>query len=290
MSEKQAELLLAAVITARSTSYVLSKTLMNDMGPMTLMAVRFLLAFGILAVIFCKKLRRLRRSAVFSGLALGGLYFAVMAAELLGLQTTSSSTTSFLENTAVVFVPVFSALLYRRLPEKKILASAAVTLFGVGFLTLKESGIQFTAGELLCLAAAVLYAFAIILTDRLAQREDPLTLGILQLGCMGFLGLVGAFLFETPHLPAGTGQWAAMAGLAVVCSCFGFTLQPVAQKYTTAERAGVFCALNPLAAGAMGSVFLGETLSPLALLGAGLVICGILIAVYPAKSKSPSVL
>ena len=52
MTRTQAELLLAAVIIARSTSYVLTKVGLQDMGKFTLLAVRFLLAFAFLAVLF----------------------------------------------------------------------------------------------------------------------------------------------------------------------------------------------------------------------------------------------
>ena len=41
MTRTQAELLLAAVIIARSTSYVLTKVGLQDMGKFTLLAVRF---------------------------------------------------------------------------------------------------------------------------------------------------------------------------------------------------------------------------------------------------------
>ena len=45
-----------AVIIARSTSYVLTKVGLQDMGKFTLLAVRFLLAFAFLAVLFWRRL------------------------------------------------------------------------------------------------------------------------------------------------------------------------------------------------------------------------------------------
>lgn len=55
MTRTQAELLLAAVIIARSTSYVLTKVGLQDMGKFTLLAVRFLLAFAFLAALFRRR-------------------------------------------------------------------------------------------------------------------------------------------------------------------------------------------------------------------------------------------
>ena len=45
MSRKQAELLLAAVISIRATSYLFSKVALQSLEPFNLLAIRFLLAF-----------------------------------------------------------------------------------------------------------------------------------------------------------------------------------------------------------------------------------------------------
>ena len=81
MTHTQAELLLAAVIIARSTSYVLTKVGLQDMGKFTLLAVRFLLAFAFLAALFRRLLLQIDRRTLLSGLAMGGIYFCVMTAE-----------------------------------------------------------------------------------------------------------------------------------------------------------------------------------------------------------------
>lgn len=284
MSRRNAEILLVTVIIARSTSYLLSKITMDTMGPLTLMGFRFLLAFAILAVIFYKRLLHIKKDTLLRGLAMGGLFFAVMCAELFGLRTTPSSTTSFLENTAVVFVPIFEAILCRKLPQGKIFFSACLTLFGVGLLTLKGSGFSLHFGEMLCILAAVFYAASLILTDRLSRKDDAFVLGILQVGFMGLFGMIGAFLFETPTLSQSGTDWLAILFLAIVCSSFGFTLQPVAQKYTTSERSGILCAVNPVAASVLGVIFLDEQLGLYGIAGAVLVMAGILIATIKADS------
>jgi len=72
--------------------------------------------------------------------------------------------------------------------------------------------------------------------------------------------------------------WLALVLLACVCSCFGFTLQPIAQKYTSAETTGLYCAFGPLGAGILGWICLGEALSLLAFAGAILILISIWIA------------
>lgn len=275
MSRKSAELLLAAVIIARSTSYIFSKIVMENLDPLNLMAVRFILAFIFLSVLFFKRVVNIDKTSFQNGVILGSIFFAVMCAELFGLKFTDSSVTSFLENTAIVFVPLFEAVLCRRLPKLFSVLSAAAALAGVGLLTLKSGAFSLTFGELLCLLAAVLYAVAIIATDRLSKKGDALLTGIVQVGTMGALGLVFSFIFETPHLPQTGNEWGMIIILAIVCTGFGFTLQPVAQSGTTAETAGLMCALNPLVAGSLGVIFLNESVNTAGITGAILIITAI---------------
>ena len=73
--------------------------------------------------------------------------------------------------------------------------------------------------------------------------------------------------------------------LSVVCSVFGFTLQPVAQQGLTASRAGMFSVLNPLAALLWGYLILGERITSVKALGAALIVAGLLL---PAVSDGGS--
>lgn len=278
-SRRGSELLLAGVIVARATGYLFSKIGMTGLGMFNLLALRFLLAFALLAALFFPRLRRIDRQSLRAGLIMGGLYFLVMTSELSGLRRTTSSNVSFLENTAIVLVPLLGAAVSRRAPGGRAVLCAVVTLAGVGFLTL-GGAVQLGAGEAFSLLAALLYASAILTTDRLTHSGDVDTLsaGIVQVATIGTLSLVASVLAESPRLPQSGMEWLSVAALAVVCSGFGFTLQPVAQAGTTAERAGMFCALNPLVATLLGVVFLQERIGMQSLIGAALILAGIILS------------
>lgn len=279
MTRKRAELLLAAVISIRATSYLFSKVALQSLQPFNLLAIRFLLAFALLSFITRKRMAGLKTKTVLRGTALGGAFFLTMGCEMLGLLTTDSSVTSFLENSAVVIVPLLQAVLLRRFPKPVIVFSGLVTMTGIGFLTLQGTGgFQFTSGQLFCMGAAFFYASAIILTDRFSREDDPLVLGVLQVGFIGLFSLCASLIFEQPHLPVQPAVWGAIAVLAVICTGFGFTLQPVAQRGTTAERAGLFCALNPLTATVLGVLVLHENFGMQSIIGGVLVLSGILLS------------
>jgi drug/metabolite transporter (DMT)-like permease len=275
MTRRKAEFLLAAVIIARSTSYLFSKIGLEDMGPFTLLAIRFLLAFSLLTVLFWKRIIHIKPKTVLYGMILGGSFFGVMTAELHGLRTTSSSTASFLENTAIVFVPLIEAILHRKLPRASVIFCSGITLTGVALLTFHGGAFTLSSGELLCILAAIFYAVSIILIDRLASKDDPVAIGMLEVGFLGLFSLIAAFIFETPHLPSNGQQWSVIFVLAIVCTVFGFTFQPVAQRHIPSERAGLFCALNPTMAAILGLVLLNERFGLQGVIGGILILSGI---------------
>lgn len=277
MSRRQAELLLAAVILTRSTGYLFSKAGIESLCVFNLLAARFLLAFALLAIIFFRKFKGVKPCDILRGAVLGGVFALVMALELTALKTTDTSTASFLENTAIIFVPLIEALLLRRAPERTALISAAAALAGVALLTLGSGSFGFTAGELYCLCAALVYAAAIIITDRFSRRGDGLMMGVMQVGFIGIYALAASFIFEAPRLPSGGTEWGVIFALAIVCTCVGFTFQPVAQAHLSSECAGLFCALSPVFASLLGVVFLGEPVTLQGVFGSALILFSLYI-------------
>ena len=276
MSRRQAELL-AAVILTRSTGYLFSKAGIESLGVFNLLAARFLLAFALLAIIFFGKFKGVKPCDILRGAVLGGVFALVMALELIALKTTDTSTASFLENTAIIFVPLIEAWLLRRAPERTALTSAAAAVAGVALLTLGSGGFGFTSGELYCLCAALLYALAIIITDRFSRRGDGLMIGVMQVGFVGIYALAASFIFEAPRLPSGGTEWGVILVLAIVCTCVGFTFQPVAQAHLSSECSGLFCALSPVFASLLGVVFLGEPVTLQGVFGSALILFSLYI-------------
>ena len=286
MSKRAAEWLLAAVIFARSTSLLFAKVGLESMSPLNLLAVRFGLAFVVLCVIFWKKLRTVTRTDLLHGMILGAVFFAVMTCETFALTMTTASNVSFLVNTAIVIVPLFEAVLHRKAPDHRTLLCAAVTLAGVGFLTLKDGIAGFGLGEALCLLEACLYACGIILTGRFSQKGDTILLGMFQIGFLGLFAAIASPLAGTPHLPQNGTEWGVILALALVCSCFGFTFQPVAQRYTTADRAAQLCAINPLSTAVLSAIFLRERMGVQGVIGAALILLGIVLHNYHKSGKA----
>ena len=280
---KQYELLLAAVIAARATSFLFSKLLLQELAPFNLLAVRFLLAFVLLALAFGKKLLRMERRSFLAGLAVGALFFLTMSMELQALRRADTSLVSLLENCSIMFVPLLEILLFRKLPDRTTALSVLIAMAGVAALALQQGSLS--GGFGFGLLAGVCYAFAILVTAKLTHDSaDTISIGIVQVGTIGLLSLLASFALEEPRLPQGTQQWLMLAVLTIVCTGFGFTLQPMAQSHVSADRAGLFCAISPAIAALLGVTVLRERLGALSLLGLALILLSILLP-YLEKDK-----
>ena len=104
---------------------------------------------------------------------------------------------------------------------------------------------------------------------------DAFQLGVFQLGVTGVCNLILAFLVETPHFPTEPSIWGAVAFLSIFCTGVAFIVQPIAQQYTSASHTGVIFALEPVFAGIVAFVLVGEVLTAKAYLGAVLMVASI---------------
>lgn len=282
-NRRHAEGLLAAVIFARSTSFLLVKHCLTAFSVFNLLAVRFTIAAVLLVIIFNRHLRGLTLKTLSCGVILGVVFFAMMAGETIALSKTSSSTTALVESSAIMLVPFLSWAFFHQKPTKANVVAAAVAFTGVVF-TIGQSGrIVLSPGIIWCLGTAVIYALSVIVTDAFSKRDDAFTLGVIQVAVMAVCSVIATFLVETPTLSAPGSVWGNVLYLAVVCSVFGFAIQPYAQSGTTSNRASLFLAITPATATVLGVIFLHETLTWLGAVGVALILSSFFLANRPPK-------
>ncbi|KQL39261.1 hypothetical protein AN960_09860 [Bacillus sp. FJAT-25509] len=287
MTQKQANLLMATVSIGWGTSYIFMKLLADTVSPFTVVALRFGIAFLIMIIIFNKKLisvnTKLLGYSAIVGLLLCGIFISLM----YGMKSTSASSAGFLTSTTVILVPVLQTLITRKLPRKEVIYGVITVSIGLALLTIKDD-FTFSLGSILCLLAALLYGIHIIVTNYFVQKVDAFQLGIFQLGFAFLFSLIGNFILETPVLvlPNGVIQWSAILGLAIICSAYGFVMQPIAQKYTTPESTGFLFSLEPVFSAIFAFIFLNENMGGQGYLGALLILAGVLMANTSFKKQT----
>lgn len=238
MTQRQANLILATVSLAWGASYIFMKITVDVIPPITIVALRFGIAFIVMVLIFFKKIIRVDAKTLKYSAIVGALLCGIFIALMYGVKNTTASTAGFLTSTTVILVPVLQIFITRKLPSRKIVCGVLIVSTGLALLLIGDD-FTIASGAYYCLVAALLYAVHIIVTNRFVREVDALQLGIYQLGFATFFATVGTFLFETPVLPASAIHWFSILGLALICSAYGFVMQPIAQKYTTDRKSVV---------------------------------------------------
>ena len=265
-------------------SYLFTKQGLHTLPVFNFAALRFSIGFIVAVLIFPRHFSKINAKTIKGGAILGFFLFLAIFGLNYGIQFTTISNAGFLGSMTVLFVPILSAVIFKKLPEKKIIAACLSAAFGIALLTLKSAA-GVGLGDMVCLTAALAYACHIITAKRLNDTRgmDTLNLGISQLGFTAIYALVFSLIFETPHLPAAADAWISVLFLGIFCSAFGFVSQVVAQKYTTPAHIGLIFALEPVFAAFFASAFAGEKLFLIQMIGAVIVFLSVVFVQVDVK-------
>lgn len=278
----KADLMLLLVTLCWGVSYYLVDVSLEDMGSFTLNANRFLIAFVVAALIAFPKLKNVSKKTLKYSVILGVLLVFVYIGATFGIQYTTLSNTSFLCGLAVVFTPLISSIIYKRVPDRKLTFVIIMSTVGIALLTLKDNftiNYENILGDFLSVMCAFVYAIDLLVTEKAVAHEDvnPFQLGVFQLGVTGVLNLVLAFILEQPHLPTQPRIWGSVLFLAILCTGVAFIVQAIAQQYTSASHVCVIFSLETVFAGIVAYVFAKEVLTLKSYIGAILMIASIFV-------------
>jgi drug/metabolite transporter (DMT)-like permease len=280
----QADLWLAFCSLIWGATFVVVKSALADASVFVFLLLRFTLAAVTLALIYRVAVRRMDRATLWAGAAIGWFMFSGYALQTIGLQYTTPSKAAFITGTSVVMVPVLHALISRRRAGAWVWAGAIAALVGLYFLTVPKAGLgNLNKGDLWVFGAAILWAFHILLVGHYSPRHSVGALTFMQVAVSAgltalFLPLIWKTGLETPHV-----SWTPNLISAVLITAFGataiaFSIQVWAQRFTTPAHVAILFSLEPVFAALTSFVFYGEWLSGRAILGAALVLAGILAA------------
>ncbi|MSO37171.1 MAG: DMT family transporter [Acidimicrobiia bacterium] len=209
---------------------------------------------------------------VRGSVALGAVTAFAYQTQNLGLEQTTTSNSAFITGLAAVFVPVFEAIWFRRVPRRGIYVALAMSLLGLFLLTGAESSLEL--GDVLTLCAAAAFGLWYVVVGELVPRFQIVTLTAVQLAAVAFFSLC-VVPFE------GWGTIDRSVLLAVVftgigCSAIAFAIEMWAQRTIEPSRAGILMLFEPVVAGLVGYA-IGERLGVIGYLGALMILAGIVV-------------
>ncbi|MFO0990982.1 MAG: DMT family transporter [Hyphomicrobiales bacterium] len=214
------------------------------------------------------------------------VFLALLSGFLLGwdlvLWNNAILMTSVMEATVLVMLfPIIVAIaeigLFGRRPDNRLLIGGFVAFVGTAVIAFSGKGGESSlTGDLMALAAAVFYAGSLLLSAGLVQRIDSRSVTPwVILG--GALGALPFGIFEEVIIPHNAYGWGYLAiyGLLTFTS---YALYNVALSKLPTTLVAITAYGQPVIATGLAIVLLGEFPSPVGLMGALIVIAGLLIA------------
>lgn len=314
MSQIAADLLLLFVTLIWGTTFVVVKNTIETMGPLTYIAIRFLIAgLALLAWHVVKAGKpRIRTGAAdadgsaqpagapsldsrrsrglppgyawyeesrqfYAGCVLTGLaLFFSYATQTLGLVTVAAGKAAFITGLYVVMVPAASRAITRAAPDRATILGVLLATAGLGLMSLRLP-FQMATGDLMVFLCAVGFTAHILLVDRYAERGDTVLFVAVQLLVVSAASFVYAAVAERP-ICIPVGAWPAILYTALLATAFAFLMQSAVQRYTSATHTALIFSAEPVFGAFFAWWLAKETLLAREIVGAGLIMAGMLVA------------
>jgi len=256
------------------------------------------IAFAVLAGVNWRSLRGLSRTDLKLGAAAGLLLGMGYQFQTSGLKFTTAPKAAFITGLVVVIVPLLSAVPGVELrgalkPTFDTYAGAGLAFAGLVLLTTPPgAGLALFSGlgigELLCLGCAVAFAAHLMMLARAARQVSARKLGTLQIGFAAMVLLVTLPMGGRPYFHGTLMVWVALGVTAVLATAAAFTIQSWAQQHLPASHTALIFTLEPVFAWLTSLLFFGEELGRRAMLGAGLILAGIVLSEVRPTSRGKS--
>lgn len=261
-------LLTAALIWG--SSFIVMKSAVDFVPTFLLLAIRFSVGTGLLAVIFCRRLTRITRKTLWRGAIVGALLFTAYTVQTWGLKGTTPGKNAFLTAVYCVLTPFVNWVLIRRRPGKWNWIAAVGCLAGIGLVSL-DGDLTMGQGDALTLLGGVFYALHLVAVSRFGEEEDPVLLTLVQFAAAAACCWIGTWATET--IPTGwtPAAWAELMYLAVFATTAALLLQNVGQSMTPAAPAAILLSLESVFGVLFSVLFYGETVTLRLALGFGLI-------------------
>ena len=254
--------------------------------------------FALASVLLSPFLWRARRGDVQAGVLAGLVLFFCYVFQIEGLALTTSNRNAFVCGLNVLVVPLLGVFAGKA-PERRILVALVLALAGL-FALCWDGGVTWGRGDTLALLAALCFGSYIKIMEAATRKVERLmTLTAAQILTVALCAAAWLLLREVPHGggPEADAYWSFIATalrryapnliyLGVVATAAIISLQTWGQSHSSANEAAVIYAFEPGCAAIFGYFWLGETMAWTGLLGAALLISGMIVSQWSTERPS----
>ena len=301
----RAYLLMLFVVAVWGTTFVVVKGALADATPAAFNLVRMTLAFVMLAVVYHRSLRGIRRSDLAAG-AVVGLFLAMgYQFQTIGLVRTTPSKSAFITGLVVVLVPLFSTIPGLRAPDARpprwnayagavlaflgiLLLTAPATVGRPGMASLVPDFSSINLGDVLTFGCSIGFAFHCLALSHVSPRIAFQPLALLQVGFCAVFMAISLPMIEHPQIHWTPRLIVALVIAAALATAAAFSIQSWAQSILPSTHIALLLTMEPVFAWITSFLFMGERMGLRPAGGALLILAGIGLTELVPQPHVPS--
>ena len=275
------------------TAFIAQDTGMDNIGPLTFNAARFVIGFLTilpLALFFERKkikLEVLSKSKLFMKylVFMGVSLFLGTFLQQTALQYTNIANAAFFTVFYVPIVPILLFFIYSKKVHWSIWPAIGLCVFGV-YLLSDFSNSEIMLGDGLVILCSVFWALHIIFAGKFMEEFDiPMFYAALQALFVALLSIIFSYIFEEINISKILMESSSILYAGALSGGIAFTLQMFAQKNIEEAPAAIIYSLEGVFAAIAGWVILNQFLSINNMIGCLLILIAVISSQISPSTK-----
>ena len=298
MMKIRQSLLLLLTAAIWGVAFVAQSAGMDYVGPFTFNCLRsFLGGAVLLPVIFFLDRRQEPspgvsrkerggggRTLIVGGVCCGLALCLASNAQQIGIQYTTVGKAGFITACYIVIVPLLGLFFGKRVGVT-LWGAVLLAVAGLFRLCFAKGAEGINQGDLIMMAAALLFSAHILVIDHFSPLADGVKLSCIQFFVAGILSGIAMMIFEEPRWDQIRAAAAPILYAGIFSSGVGYTLQIVGQKGMNPTVASLILSLESSISLIAGWVLLGQSMTLRELSGCGLMFGAIILAQIPVPVR-----
>ncbi|AIK40485.1 eamA-like transporter family protein [Bacillus pseudomycoides] len=274
--------------------YVVSKYVLDFIPPLTLVWLRFIIAFVVLYMIL-KTTKRKQKTTIqinkkdwllFAWIGFIG-YFVSITCQFVGTKLSDAHTGSLVTSATPAFMVVFATLILKEnLTTRRILSTVLATL-GVTIVIGWDIEVgSYFIGTIILVGAAITWALLSIYVKIASQQFSSLVITTYAIFFSLFF-ITPCMIWELQSNPIGDLNTTIILGilyLGIISTAGAFFLWNKGLELMDASIGSLFFFFQPIVGSLLGWLLLNETLNRNFFIGGALIIFSVIIATFEKKN------
>jgi drug/metabolite transporter (DMT)-like permease len=274
------EVIFIMVVMFWGVTFVFTRDALEIIGPFAYNTIRMLLGALPLALLAGRAWRKVNRAYLWPAFLTGLVLFGSYATQAYGMQFTTASRAGFLTGANVVYVPILSALLLKRPPNRAAVMGVILAFVGLYLISVEGglSDLALAPGDMWVALGGIGWALYIIVLAHYSPHLNVLVYAALHVFIAALMSGVCWLLLEPLSVPITSGAvWLGVLTTGFVIIGLGTSVQTWITRLASPTHVSLIATLEPVFA-ALAGWWVGEPMTLRIITGGMLIVLGMLLA------------